>query len=286
MNLPRLFIDADLAAGKEFPLTRDQAHYLTRVMRISALPKELADSNQQLAKDNSFLVFNNCKEFMARLVENKSLLTANCYLLTEHTDPSNNLTFSFAPIKQSRMEEMLNAATQLGVAKLQPIITERTTERFPKWDRIRKIIVEASEQSGRNSVPELLPPIKFAEFLQNENIVFADERFAHNKFPSCGGVPAGRGGLAKHEKENINNDFAKSQTWRVLPGDCEASALSFPRRREPPQEGNLLIGPEGGFSPAEFAALDTSGATGISLGRTILRAEVAAIAALSLVINQ
>jgi 16S rRNA (uracil1498-N3)-methyltransferase len=255
-NLPRLFIDADLAAGKEFPLTRDQAHYLMRVMRT-----------------DKFLAFNNGQEFYAELAQDNNRFSFFVSHISEHTDPSNNLIFAFAPIKQSRMEEMLNAATQLGVAKLQPVITERTTERFPKWDRIRKIIVEASEQSGRNSIPELLPPIKFAEFLQNENIVFADERFAHNEFPSCGGVPPTGAGWFR---------------------DSEIKSLATPARAPssatPPMEGNLnratlLIGPEGGFSPAEFAALDASGASGISLGKTILRTEVAAIAALSLVVS-
>jgi len=175
------------------------------------------------------------------------------------------------------MEEMLNAATQMGVARLQPVITERTTERFPKWERIRKIIIEASEQSGRNSVPELLPPIKFSEFVgANENspgnLIFADERFAHEVFPSCGGVDA-------------------SEVSR-RGGSCNMRELNEPPRPAgtPPQEGNrdpttVLIGPEGGFSPAEFSALDASDAIGISLGKTILRAETAAIAALAKIID-
>ena len=237
-----------LQAGKQIPLSKDQLHYLQKVMRT-----------------DKCLVFNNGKEFYAEVI-NSGLSIVN---LTKHSDPSNNLVFAFAPIKQSRMEEMLNAATQMGVAKLQPVIAERTTERFPKWERIKKIIIEASEQSGRNSIPELLPPQKFSEFLKelgtgNSELAFADERFAHEKFPSGRGVARSAG----VSSQNIGIKSTLHPTGTPLP------------------EGNLdyatlLIGPEGGFSDKEFAALDASGAVGISLGKTVLRAETAAIAALA-----
>ena len=231
-NLPRIFIDQTLEIGKAIPLTRDQTHYLTKVMRT-----------------DKCLVFNNGVEFMAQITPDSALLNPTC--ATAHSDPSNNLTFAFAPIKQSRMEEMLNMATQMGAAKLQPVITARTTEKFPKWDRIRKIIIEAAEQSGRNNVPELLPAQKFAEFLERKKeegikVAFADERFAHTERKKEKGI-----------KENS-----------VIPSTfC------------------LLIGPEGGFSPQEFAALDESGAIGFSLGKTILRAETAAVAGLARILT-
>jgi 16S rRNA (uracil1498-N3)-methyltransferase len=216
-NLPRIFINDKLEIGKQIPLSSEQSHYLTKVMRI-----------------DKCLVFNDDIEFEASVIGNALGIIHK----TEHTDPSNKIVFCFAPIKQSRMEEMLNAATQMGVAVLQPVITDRTTERFPKWQRIEKIIIEASEQSGRNNVPKLLPPIKFSE-LDRNNLIFADERFAHeNKV-----------------------DMGKSKNYI-----------------------SILIGPEGGFSPAEFSALDKDGSIGISLGKTILRAETATVAALSKII--
>lgn len=104
--------------------------------------------------------------------------------------------------------------------------------------RIEKIITEASEQSGRNSIPKLLPAIKFSE-LDKKDLIFADERFAFT------------------EKENSLSKMKDSR---------------------------ILIGPEGGFSVAEFSELDGAGATKISLGKTILRAETAAVAALSKII--
>ncbi len=235
-NLPRIFINEKLEIGKQIPLSHDHAHYLTRVMRVSPG-----------ADDIEFLIFNDGVEFGAKIVQDKSITYALCLVPSDHTDPSNKIVFCFAPIKQSRMEEMLNAATQMGVAVLQPVITERTTERFPKWQRIEKIIIEASEQSGRNSIPKLLPPKKFNEFLKDagrrmndETLIFADERFAHT--------------------------------------DKTISSITL-------HPSSIFIGPEGGFSVDEFTALDEAGAVGISLGKTILRAETAAVAALAKIMS-
>ena len=138
----------------------------------------------------------------------------------------------------------------MGVARFQPVITERTNAHHINWARMKKIAIEASEQSGRNNVPQIAQPVKFDEFIRNRNkeqegIAFADERMASN------------------DKSN-------------LPIPCSCSY----------QNGYaVLIGPEGGFSDNEFAALDEIGATGISLGPTILRAEVAAVVAITKAIH-
>ena len=94
---------------------------------------------------------------------------------------------------------------------------------------MQKILIEAAEQSGRNSIPELKKPITFNE-LNKSGIVYGDER-----------------------------KLSDSNT-------------------EIPKSSKLFIGPEGGFSDKEFDELDAAGAIGVSLGKTILRAEIAAIA--------
>ena len=212
-NIPRIFVGADIIPGVQIPATREVAHYLGRVMRT-----------------HDCLVFGDGNEYMARLSDdNGSLIIGN---KTEHVDPSNNITLMFAPIK--RTDDLLNMATQMGVAKFQPVITERTTAHHINWDRMKKIVVESAEQSNRNTVPDILSPVKFSS-LDLSRVVFADERAAYGKSLDC----------------NIENVTA------------------------------ILIGPEGGFSDAEFAALDSAGACGISLGKTILRAELAAAIAVA-----
>lgn len=215
-NIPRIFVGNDIQSGIQIPASKDIAHYLTRVMRR-----------------NDCLCFGGGNEFCATLSDDKKFIIIGDK--TAHSDPSNNITLMFAPIK--RMDDMLNMATQMGVARFQPIITERTVANHINWGRMEKIIIEAAEQSNRNSVPQILPAKKFTD-LDLSNVVFADERAAYGK---------------------------------EIPTDTNADTI--------------LIGPEGGFSDAEFNALDAAGAIGIGLGKTILRAEVAAVVALGKLIK-
>ncbi len=211
-NIPRIFIDATLSENKPVLISRETSHYLSRVMRT-----------------NACLVFNNGYEYDAELSDDKkSLLVGE---KTSHLDPSNNITLYFSPIR--KMDDMLNMATQMGVEKIVPVITARTTHKNINWPRMQKIMIEAAEQSNRNSVPEMAPAQNFAD-INWGGVAFADERAAYGREMNIA-------------SNNINA---------------------------------VLVGPEGGFSDDEFAALDASGAVGISLGKTILRAELAAAIAI------
>ena len=217
-NIPRIYLNESLDTGKNIPVGKDIVHYLRRVMRR-----------------NDCLVFNDGDEYGAVLTDDdKHIVIGN---KTNHIDPGNNLTLCFAPIK--RIDDLLNMVTQMGVGVLQPVITERTVANHINWDRMKKIIIEAAEQSNRNSIPKLLPPIKFND-LDLNGLIVADERFAHGK-----------------RAEKCRGEFNK-----------------------------ILIGPEGGFSNAEFEKLDAAGVCGLSLGKTILRAEVAAVVAVAKVLNK
>ena len=216
-NIPRIFIDEKIATGKPVAVDKAIVHYLRRVMR----------------RDHC-LVFNDGNEYVAKLSDdNKHMIIGD---KTEHVDPSNDLVLYFAPIK--KIDELVNMATQMGVGTFVPVITNRTVANNINWTRIIKIMVEASEQSNRNSVPVLSEPIKFDD-LDLKGLVVADERFAHGK-------------------DNKNEKIVGKR---------------------------LLIGPEGGFSDAEFAKMDGAGVVGLSLGKTILRAETAAVVAIAKVLN-
>ena len=212
-NIPRIFMGDNIKTGNIIPIGRDTAHYLTHVMRT-----------------RDCLAFGGGFEFNAHISDDeKSMIIGN---KTEHTDPSNDITLYFAPIK--RVDDLINMATQMGVYRFVPVITERVVAHHVNWDRMRKIATEAAEQSNRNSVPEIAEPVPFSK-IDLKNICFADERFAYDD---------------------------KSQ--EKIPSNIKS----------------ILVGPEGGFSDSEFSALDAAGAIPISLGRTILRAEVAAIIAI------
>ena len=215
-NIPRIFVGNDISDGIKIPLSRETLHYLTRVMRT-----------------RSCLVFGGGNEYSATVSDDDKNLIVGAK--TSHIDPSNNITLMFAPIKHT--DDLINMATQMGVARLMPVITARTVAHHINWDRMRKIATEAAEQSNRNSVPEILEPVKFSD-LNLSDVVFADERAAYGA--------------------EISTDFNTTK---------------------------ILVGPEGGFSEEEFNMLDAAGARGVSLGKTILRAETAAIVALAKIIK-
>ena len=217
-NVPRIYLDEILESGKSFPIDKDVVHYLRRVMR----------------RDDC-LVFNDGVEYSAKLTDdNKSIIIGE---KTNHVDPSNDIVFYFSPIKKA--DELLNMVTQMGVAVLQPVITERTVANHINWNRMMKIIVEAAEQSNRNTVPELKAPIKFDD-LDLNNLIVADERFAH--------------------------DFNRKEIYK--------------------KSNRIFVGPEGGFAPKEFEKMDKAGVIGLSLGKTVLRAEVAGVVAIAKVLNK
>lgn len=217
-NTPRIFLNQILESGKSYLADKEVIHYLLRVMRR-----------------RDCLVFNHGVEYNAVLSDDDKYLIIGDK--TNHIDPVNDLIFCFAPIKKT--DDLLNMVTQMGVAVIQPVITRRTVAAHINWQRMKKIIVEASEQSGRNSIPQLLPSIKF-EDIDLSDMIVADERAAH-------GV-------------GIESDLMSRK--------------------------KILVGPEGGFSPDEFEKIDNSGAVKMSLGKTILRAEVAAVVAIAKVLNK
>lgn len=217
-NIPRIFVGDDVQTGMMIPADKSVAHYLTRVMRT-----------------HDFLAFGGGNEFHATIsADGKNIIIGN---KTAHPDPSNDITLYFAPIKHT--DDLINMTTQMGVANIVPVITERTVAHHINWERMQKIATEAAEQSNRNSVPKISATIPFAK-LDLKNICFADERFAYD-----------------------NNKIAQ------IPSNIKS----------------VLVGPEGGFSDSEFAALDAAGATPISLGKTILRAELAAAIAIGKMIK-
>lgn len=212
-NIPRIFIDHEIKTGDTFPADKSVAHYLSHVMRT-----------------NKCIVFGFGHEFNAELLPDGKSITVGAD--TGRADIVSDITLYFAPIK--RTDDLIAMATQMGIKRFVPVITERTVNHHVNWARMQKIAIESAEQSNCNSVPEIAMPIKFAE-LDLSSLCFADERFAYD-----------------------------DKAHKKIPTNANA----------------ILVGPEGGFSDSEFAALDGAGAVPVSLGKTILRAEVAAVIAI------
>lgn len=222
----RLYVDAGLGPGQAVGLEAAQAHYLFAVMRRSV--------------GDAVSLFNGTQGEWSAVIEEGSRKGAvlRCGAQSREPETVPDLWLVFAPIRRARLEMLVEKASEIGVLRLVPVITDHTDKAAMKLERLRAIAVEAAEQSRGLWVPDLAAPAPLAQVLEEwpegRALVFADEA-----------APPGKG------------------DW-------------------PPAPAGLLIGPEGGFSAEERAAIRAHRAAHpVSLGPRTLRAETAAIVALS-----
>ncbi|WP_455479651.1 16S rRNA (uracil(1498)-N(3))-methyltransferase [Bartonella sp. B23] len=232
-KLKRLFIRQPLALNKEIKIEGAQASYLVHVLRI----KEGAE----------ILLFNGQDgEWLAKLITvGKKFvvvqLTHQERLQTTHT----NLIYCFAPLKNARLDYMVQKAVEMGVSVLQPVMTHHTQVTRINMARMEANVIEASEQCGILSLPECASPVSLVEFLARWDetcpLFFCDEAYK------------------SHNSLHLLKNYEIFTTFGVL------------------------IGPEGGFSEGERNILKKYPfVIPISLGPRILRADTAAVAALTL----
>ena len=225
----RLYVDHPLGDGQAVPLSPDQSHYLTGVMRLAA--------------GAAILLFNGRDgEWRATLsVAGRRGGVATCDAQTRPLVLPPDLWLLFAPVKKARTDFIVEKAVELGVARILPVQTRHTNSERIRQDRLQAHAMEAAEQCGATCVPEVAALQPLDRLLS--------------------GWPAGRRLL-----------------W------CDETAAGQPSRLDPAMGPTaILIGPEGGFSADEsrhIRALPM--VTPLSLGPRILRADTAAIAALTL----
>ena len=231
---PRIYLDAPLAAGLAVSFDRGQANYLLNVLRL---------------KDgDAVLLFNGRDgEWQARLAgTGKRALTGVVgERLREQPRPP-DLHFLFAPLKHARLDYLVQKAVEMGASRLQPVITRHTQVARVNLDRMRANVIEAAQQCGILSVPEVADPVAFkAAIGRGRPLAGVLRRGRRGERPGGG---AGRG------------------------------------RARTPVPLAVLIGPEGGFAEEEREALlQRPNVVRIALGPRILRADTAAVAALALV---
>ncbi|WP_418152185.1 16S rRNA (uracil(1498)-N(3))-methyltransferase [Litorimonas sp. RW-G-Af-16] len=235
-TLPRLYLDQALSRGAEIDLPKEQAHYLVTVIRKS--------------NGDQVRVFNGeYGEWQAEITAaTKRAVTLTIGKQLRSPKASPDVTLYFAPVRKHRTAFIIEKATELGVRKMQPVITART--QFPKLnlDKAKAQAIEAAEQTERLDVPDILPPVKLdAAWLNNVSdcsLIFADE--------------AGDCGTAMEVLQNLRGAAA------ILPAA-------------------ILVGPEGGFTDAERGLLRSQDfVRPVSLGPRILRADTAALSLLTL----
>ncbi|MER8961377.1 16S rRNA (uracil(1498)-N(3))-methyltransferase [Mesorhizobium sp. M0701] len=232
-KMQRLFVPDGLGPDIEFDVGPQQSHYLSHVLR--------------LGEGAEILVFNGRDgEWSAAIaMKSKKALRLKLLALQRPQPPLPDLVYCFAPLKQGRLDYLVQKAVEMGAGILQPVITQHTQVAKPGIERLRANVVEAAEQCGILAVPELREAEKFERLLSNwdgeRRLIFCDE---------------------------------DASTNNPLP------ALQAVRERKL----GLLVGPEGGFSDEERKMLRALPfVTAIPLGPRILRADTAAVAALALI---
>ena len=171
MSNIRLFFPESLSTNLTLKLDKSQSHYLTKVMRINI--------------GKNFSLFNQNGEWEARIIKiTKGIVEFSITKKIRSNDNEKEIWLAFTPIKLNYLNLMIQKATELGVTKFIPILTERTIVRKINEKRVNKIIVEASEQSNRLKVPKLEEIVKldnFLKFNQKTNIIFGDLNTNNNK---------------------------------------------------------------------------------------------------------
>ena len=172
MSNIRLFFPENLSTNLSLTLDKSQSHYLIKVMRINI--------------GNNFSLFNQNGEWEARITKiTKGIVEFLIIKKIRSKDNDKEIWLAFAPIKLNYLNFIIQKATELGVSKFTPILTERTIVRKINEKRIKKIIIEASEQSNRLKVPKLEEMVKLDNFLklnQKTNIIFGDLNTNNTKF--------------------------------------------------------------------------------------------------------
>ena len=164
-NLPRLFVRVALAEGARVELDAGQANYLGNVMR--------------LGEGAELLVFDGSSgEWLARIVEaGKKRMALAVERRTREPETIPDVWLAFAPVKRNQTDWLVEKATELGVARLIPVMTRRTIAERVKLERLEAIAVEAAEQCGRTRLPVIEAPVQLAQLLKQQDrpLYFADE---------------------------------------------------------------------------------------------------------------
>lgn len=166
-SAPRLFVPQPLAQGAKVVLDGPQAHYLARVMRVAP-------------GDAVILCDNVTGEWAARVTEagkRDVVLTVETLLRAREAVP--DFTLCAALLKKDRFDLVLEKACELGVARIQPVLTRRCVADKLNLERAHAILTEAAEQCARTALPELLPVVKLEALLKGWDparaLFFADE---------------------------------------------------------------------------------------------------------------
>ncbi len=251
--MPRIFLPSIDFKGHTVSIAGEKAHYLTSVLRCK--------------KDDELIVFNGKGRCLRTSIRKAGKREVTAEVLEEFPcDPESplNIVLVQGLLKGEKMDLIVGKTTELGVKEIIPLITERSrlreTRKAMRW---RKIAEEASRQSGRTEVPVIRDPVEFRECMGGTG----PDRHGDTAPRRRGEV---KGFIFWEDRGSSLNEAIKKI---FVPAGHPFAGLPI----------HLLVGPEGGFTREEVALAEGKGFQVVSLGRRILRAETAAISAVTLV---
>ena len=222
-SLPRLFVRTPLDEGATVELDANQANYLGNVMR--------------LGPGAELLVFDGRSgEWLARIADaGKKRMTLAVERRTREPETIPDIWLAFAPVKRAQTDWLVEKATELGVARLLPVMTQRTVAERVKLERLESIAIEAAEQCGRTRLPDIAEPLTLKQLLaarEERLLYFADEAggepLADALHPGPALILTGpEGGFTDEERAAIRaapNAVAVSLGPRILRAETAALA--------------------------------------------------------------
>ncbi len=230
----RLYVEASLRESADVVLSPEQSHYLDRVMRAKIGDLVIAFNNHD-------------GEWRGHIAETgRKAVTLHLDQAMRPPAPQGRISYFFAPLKQARLDYMVQKAVEMGAARLGAVMTLHTMVSRLNLERMQANAIEAAEQCTMIAVPEVLPEQKLETMLaqrgKDDVLVFCDEA-------------------------------------APMTSPLKALAAIGPDRTI-----SVLVGPEGGFSDAERTLiLAQPDVIVLSLGPRILRADTAAVAVMALV---
>jgi len=245
MSRRRFYASPDDIDGSTVKLSPDETHHLTRVLRLGFGEEVFAFDGRGREYRCSFAAL---EHGCARLEISEELL--------DEVEPAVHITLAQALAKGEKFDFIVQKATELGVSVVVPLATahadvklsdERSEKRLDRW---RRISLEALKQCGRRRLVEIAPPVALKDFLES------GAGASYSRFPPVLLVFSERGGTSITE---------------ALARRVDNSAVV------------AMVGPEGGWSDEELTLLDGRGARAVTLGPRVLRAETAAVVAVTLI---
>jgi 16S rRNA (uracil1498-N3)-methyltransferase len=244
--MPRIFLPVINLSGNQVSISGEKARYLATVLRC--------------ATGDELIVFagrGNCLRTRILRVDRREVLAEVLKEFDCNVESPLNIVLVQGLLKGQKMDMVIQKSTELGVKEVQPVITQRSqlrgTRKVARW---RKIAEEASEQSGRSIVPIIREPVNYKDYLSSLITRRSSLSLKGFIFWEEGGVSL------------------KEAVHKICTSTILHAAVS---------QIHILIGSEGGFTREEITNAEKEGLIVTTLGKRILRAETAALSAITLV---